>query len=419
MIEIKDKRECCGCRACEQICPKHCISMTEDEQGFLYPHVDSSICINCHLCEKVCPVINQDEPRWPLETYSVTNPDAEICAESSSGGTFYPLAAQIIKDGGSVFGVKFGFDWEVIHAEAQTLAEVKCFMGSKYVQSNTLDTFQRTEERLRAGRKALFSGTPCQIAGLRRYLRHNYGELLLTVEVACHGVPSPAVWREYLKALRQPKAAEAKNTDFQPTLDTPQEPTIVGIKFRDKRNGWEKFGFSAHAAARQGGKNSDSQPTTELGNEEQELLFEPHRENLFMQIFLKNLDLRPSCHSCSAKAGKSGADILLADFWGIRGIHPEQFDSCGVSLVMAYTPLGVKVLNATNLPLRKADYDAAVSCNSAIVRSVPRPKQADKFWRNFHLTGLTKAPAIIASMRPSLLRRALRKLIGKIYHIFK
>ena len=193
MIEIKDKSQCCGCNACVQRCPKQCIAMCEDEEGFLYPEGDEAICIDCGLCENVCPVINQADARIPLQVYAAKNTDEKIRMHSSSGGVFSILAEQTIKQGGVVFGARFDENWEVKHDYTETIDGVSVFRGSKYVQSKTGDTFKQAEQFLKQNRKVLFSGTPCQIVALKRYLKKEYENLLL-VDFICHGVPSPGVW---------------------------------------------------------------------------------------------------------------------------------------------------------------------------------------------------------------------------------
>lgn len=192
MIEIKDKKDCCGCSACVQKCPKQCISLKEDNEGFLYPEVDKSMCINCGLCEKVCPVLHQGESRKPLKVYAAKNQDEEIRRQSSSGGIFTLLAEKTIQDGGVVFGARFDEHWEVKHDYTETIEGLAAFRGSKYVQSRMEDNYRKAEMFLKQGRKVLFSGTPCQVAGLKRFLRKYYGNLL-TIDMVCHGVPSPLV----------------------------------------------------------------------------------------------------------------------------------------------------------------------------------------------------------------------------------
>ena len=238
MVNIKEKKECCGCNACVQICPKQCITMFPDIEGFLYPQVDFNICIDCGLCIKVCPVINQDEPRLPLAVYAAKNKNEEIRLKSSSGGIFTLLAEKIIKEGGVVFGARFDENWEVIHAYTETIEGLEYFRGSKYVQSVIGDNLKKAKQFLEEGRKVLFSGTPCQIAGFKKYLRKKY-ENLLTVEVVCHGVPSPKVWRDYIEYKRA-KRGTGKNS-VSSSLN--ELPVVTGICFRYKSNGWKKFGY--------------------------------------------------------------------------------------------------------------------------------------------------------------------------------
>lgn len=236
MIEIKDKSQCCGCNACVQRCPKQCIAMCEDEEGFLYPEVDEAICIDCGLCENVCPVINQADARIPLQVYAAKNTDEKIRMHSSSGGVFSILAEQTIKQGGVVFGARFDENWEVKHDYTETIDGVSVFRGSKYVQSKTGDTFKQAEQFLKQNRKVLFSGTPCQIVALKRYLKKEYENLLL-VDFICHGVPSLGVWRKYLK---QVIALTCDKIRFRLTLScfSPNGMPLLRV-FRSETNAWD------------------------------------------------------------------------------------------------------------------------------------------------------------------------------------
>ena len=242
MIEIKDKSQCCGCNACVQRCPKQCIA-SEDEEGFLYPEVDEAICIDCGLCENVCPVINQADARIPLQVYAAKNTDEKIRMHSSSGGVFSILAEQTIKQGGVVFGARFDENWEVKHDYTETIDGVSVFRGSKYVQSKTGDTFKQAEQFLKQNRKVLFSGTPCQIVALKRYLKKEYENLLL-VDFICHGVPSPGVWRKYLKQVIALTCDKNTVSSHLKLLLSERNALVEGISFRDKRLGWQKYSFA-------------------------------------------------------------------------------------------------------------------------------------------------------------------------------
>ncbi len=415
MINITNKEDCVGCNACVQICPKQCISMSEDSQGFRYPHVDLNLCINCHLCEKVCPVINQAAPRQPQKVYAAKNNDQAIRQASSSGGIFYALASSIIRQGGVVFGAKFDDKWQVIHSYTETLQGITQFQTSKYVQSDIGQSFLQARAFLNQGRKVLFSGTPCQIAGLKLFLRKDYGDQLLTLDIVCHGVPSPGIWRQYLENLLRQLGAK-ENSDFQSTLND-KMPVITGINFRDKKLGWKKYGFSVHAVVRQDDKNTDFQSTNSPSGAE--IFFQPHYENLYMQGFLSDLYLRPSCYACPAKCGKSHSDITLADFWGIDKSYPQYYADNLYSLVMIKNTGGSDVLSFVKEIVKKeASYEIAVKGNPSIEMSVRKPSNYDAFWHSYAFNGLTAIKNTVRSMRPSIFERVLirfKLLISRMF----
>lgn len=225
MIKITDKSKCCGCEACSQICPKKCITMKPDEEGFMYPIVDESICINCGLCEKTCPELNLQENKNPIDVFAAINPNAEIRLKSSSGGVFFYLAEKIINQGGAVIGACYDKNWRVKHEVAYTLDDVQKMRGSKYVQSRMNDVYLQTKKLLQNGIPVLFSGTSCQIMALKLFLNKEYDKLL-AVELICAGVPSPLLWSKYLKEEVYPKINSS-----QPSQE------ISNIEFREKSKG--------------------------------------------------------------------------------------------------------------------------------------------------------------------------------------
>ena len=361
MLQITDKSQCCGCHACVSVCARQCITMQEDNEGFLYPVVDASTCMDCGLCEKVCPVINQDAPRKPLKVYAAKNRNEEVRRQSSSGGIFTPLAEAVIRDGGVVFGAKFDKEWNVIHAWTDTIEGIADFRGSKYVQSTIGNTYREAREFLKQGRKVLFSGTPCQIAGLRKFLRKEYGNLL-AVDVVCHGVPSPLVWRKYLEETREKLRAErdaGKNTVSSTLMEM---PVITGISFRDKTHGWKKSGFRLRYAAFKAAGNSVSSSA----NDSERTLLQPFPENVFMKGFLSNFYLRPSCYACTARTGKSGSDISIADFWGVQNYYPEFDDDKGIGLVLVNSEKGRKAYEQTNSDSIESTYEQGLNQNPCL-----------------------------------------------------
>lgn len=409
MIDIKEKHNCCGCSACVLVCPKQCISMSADKEGFLYPQVDGAICIDCGLCDKVCPVINQEEPREPLAVYAAKNNNEEIRLKSSSGGIFTLLAEQIIAEGGVVFGARFNESWEVVHDYTETIEGLEPFRGSKYVQSVIGDNFIKAKQFLKDGRKVLFSGTPCQIAGLKKFLRKEY-ENLLTVEVVCHGVPSPMVWRDYLDYKRA-KRAVGKNT-VSSSLN--ELPVIAGISFRDKTNGWKKYAFKISYAASKAAENSLSKSADNTNYE-----ITPFSEDLFMKGFLKNLYLRPSCYHCAARQGKSGADISIADYWGIQSIHPEIDDDKGTGLILINTKQGANYFNSTANQIDSliSSYNKAIMQNPCIVKSVKEPNRRQQFWQNYPISKIDCIEVVCDLMTPSPIVVFAKKVIGKFKRI--
>lgn len=409
MINIINKEDCVGCNACEQICPKQCISSHPDEQGFLYPTVDLQKCIDCHLCEKVCPVINQAEPQAPIAVYAAKNLDNEIRMSSSSGGVFYALAKCIIEEGGVVFGAKFNDNWEVVHDYAETLDGIRLFQGSKYVQSKIGNTFRQAEAFLKAGRKVMFTGTPCQLAGLRLFLRKDYGDQLLKVDVVCHGVPSPMVWNDYLKYIR---TQVGKNS-------ADDMPVITGISFRDKKISWEKFGISCYVALK-GDKNTAS-PAKHL--------FKYHQDNPYFWGFNGDLLLRQSCFNCPSKSGKSHSDITIGDFWHINSIHPTLDTEKGVSMVLIRNQRIKKILSDLNIFTISTSYSDAISCVPSIERSETIPSRYNEFWTMYRNKGIdvliiffnkyrfTKIQKYFKNPLKKILGERILKLIRKIRNI--
>ena len=347
MIELYDKEDCTGCSACTNICPRGCITMNADSEGFLYPKVNTEMCVDCGLCEEVCPMLNKPLPHEIIAVYGAKNKDDSVRFASSSGGMFTLFAEDVIKEDGVVVGAALDENHTVKHCIVDSLDDLQKLRGSKYVQSIIGDTYAKIRSLLRSGKKVLFTGTPCQIAGLKRFLIKPFSNLI-TIDVVCHGVPSPKVYRKHL--------AEIEKTAGEP---------ITCVKFRDKSNGWkqgETLFFTEHSR-----------------------IGAPKRQEPFMRLFLNNLIIRPSCSDCAFNNKRSLADITIADYWGIDKQFPEFDDDKGVTLVIVNTEAGQAVFdNIKNIAdIITTDFERGAEFNLAVAKSLPTHRK-----RGFCFTNL-------------------------------
>jgi len=363
---VTNKSDCTGCGTCYSICPMHCISMEQDSEGFLYPVIDGKNCTKCQKCERSCPAIAQNAPRKPLNLYAVRNPNEEIRYQSSSGGMFTLIAEHMIREEGVVFGARFNDRWEVVHDYTETVEGLVTFRGSKYVQSIIGDTYKQVRNFLENGRRVLYSGTPCQIAGLRNYLQKKYNNLL-TVDMVCHGVPSPLVWRKYL------------NERMGLLVSGGKKHSIQEINFRDKMNGWYNITLSISCVM--GNHSINFMAKNDIKTL---LVAETVTKNSYMKGFFRDLYLRPSCYQCPTRHLKSGSDITIADYWGVRNVLPNFDDGKGISLVMINTESGKQIYELLNKNEIETTYKDAVAGNSAIERSPYLHRMRKIFFRELH-----------------------------------
>lgn len=344
--EITLNSVCMGCHSCMNICPRKCISMEMDEEGFLYPKVDYNICITCNRCINACPTLIVNETFNIPSAFACLNTNEKIRLESSSGGIFTLIAEDILDQNGLVFGARFTDNFELEHDFVEGKKDLVKFRGSKYLQSKIGDTYSITKNFLDLGRTVMFSGTPCQISGLYSFLETETYSNLVTIDLICHGVPSPKVWNKYV-AFRQKKA----------------KSEIQRIAFRNKFEGWKRFSVSFQY-----------KDNTEY---RKNLL-----EDLYMRVFLKDICLRPSCYSCRFKSLSRKSDITLADFWGIENILPEMDDDKGTSLVFVNSEKGQEIFNriSKHMKFKEVDIYEAIKYNPAAIKSAyENPKRSDFF----------------------------------------
>lgn len=317
-----DKKECCGCTACVHVCPVDCITMREDEEGFLYPAIDEEKCIHCHKCERVCPIQNIDDLNTETETFVGYSRDEAIRKQSSSGGVFSVVAEWILKESGVVFGAAFDENFEVHHIAAETQEDLEKLRGSKYVQSRLENVYPEARQYLEMNRKVLFSGTACQIAGLKKYLGQEY-ENLYTIDVLCHGVPSPKIWRMYLEEKKKQHHA-----------------SVEKFEFRNKENGWKNYSINILFSNKQ--------------------RYRVHYfEDRFMKMLLGNIDLRLSCYECPFKDFPRISDMTIGDSWGVEKYMQDMDDDKGTSIILVHSSNGKKMFDSIkkNLVVKEGKLD--------------------------------------------------------------
>ena len=347
--KLAPRERCTGCSSCLDACHSNALSMHRDYEGFLYPKVDTVRCVECGGCTRSCPVLTppkiiSDE----VTCHAARCRDNMVRVESSSGGIFPILAADCLTRGGSVYGCRYDDAHMARHVRITNQVELKALYGSKYLQSETTGIFRLVKTDLKANRPVLFSGTPCQVGALNSFLGHDEPNLL-TMEVICHGVPSPAVWQKYLEELKRniPSSKSWK------------------ISARDKFVSWRKFSMTVCS--------------------ENYIHREIFSQNIFMKIFLKNLSLRPSCFQCCFRQGASGADITLGDFWGIERLQSSLDDDRGVSAVILHTQKAREIWQSIASvilcePCELADITLENPC---YLTSVKYPQKRDYFMQHF------------------------------------
>lgn len=360
--------------------------MQPDEHGFLHPIVDTAKCTDCSLCTQKCPVYMPQHVSAHTDILTGYAKDETLLPGSSSGAIFPVLAAEIIRRGGIVFGASFDDNFDVIHTVAETLPELSALCSSKYVQSRIpTGCYLQVKKLLADGRWVYFSGMPCQVAALKNYLGKEYATLI-TQDTACHSVPSPMVWKDYVAALE--KQHSGKLTSFS---------------FRNKVNGWEGYYIRA--------KFDNSKEFRQ-----------PAAENPYQRGFIKGLYSRSSCFSCRFKGIERCSDITLADYWGVKGIQPEAYNPQGTSLILLHSDKGRALLESCKDKLQiTTAADSAFTFNPAVLTPIPKPARYDEFWTGYgekpfdNLVSAccepTKEELAKERWNRSLLARAIHRLI--------
>ena len=355
-IENLSKEECCGCTACQSICPRSAISMNPDEKGFLYPTIDVSRCVGCGLCYTVCPMKhtlvsegNQSDPDF----YAVKHRSDKVRMNSSSGGMFTAISDWILQQGGIVYGASFNDDFSVSHHRAENIQQRDLFRGSKYVQSNMGKTFLKVKDDLSKNRMVLFSGTPCQVAGLYSFLNRNKvcTDQLFLCDLICHGVPSPKIWRDYIKFISKKYKSNIKS-----------------FLFRNKEYGWRGY-------------------NTKIIFQNGLAVTEGMEINSYSNLFGLDLILRSSCYHCPFTRVRRYSDLTIGDFWGIENSMPDFEDKMGVSLVLVHTKRGEYLFQKVSNDLEKRFLMPEQGMQWNLKRPSVKSPKADAFWKDYQKYG--------------------------------
>ncbi len=403
MKTICDYLACTGCMACMSACAHKAIIMQADDEGFFRPHIDESICTRCDLCREICPVNKPVSPFAPSQTvYSGWSNNEEIRMLSSSGGAFTEIAKPVLNMGGVVFGCILNKDLKAVHSYIESEVDLEKLRGSKYVQSDIGQSFVNAKEFLQEGRQVLFSGTPCQIAGLRNYLRKDYPNLL-TVDLICHGVPTPLMFEEYKKYISQ--AEGFKN--------------LTDVRFRCKKSSWIFFNMTVN------GHVEKTQTKIYEGT---------YYEDPYIRGFLRDYFLRPSCHQCQYNNIRRVSDFTIADWWGYKKACSEDknFRRKGVSLVMVNTPRAATICKQLDMLLKKRTITEAIKTNKSFVTSFPASSQRREFWEYYRTHDFSKVVkkymypeklswdiALLNKYPNTDVMYLFSRIIGKVVRIFR
>lgn len=346
MILMEDKMNCCGCTACYNGCPKKCIEMKEDNEGFKYPVIDKNKCTNCGICNQMCSINDKKENEQKPEVVAAWSKEEENRKSSSSGGCFSEFAKYILQNNGIVYGAKYDENFNVIHSSADTLEELEKLKRSKYAQSDIGKTYQETKQHLENNKSVLFTGTPCQISGLYKFLGKNY-ENLFTCDFICHGVPSAKLYRKY--------------TDY---INKKYNSKIKEINFRNKISGWKEYSVNI-----------------ELENNKR--YREKASKDMYIKAFLIDINSRPSCYNCKFRGIPRIADITLGDFWGINKICPEIDDDKGISVLLINNTKGEKLIEKCKdrLVIKEGfKIEDVIRYNPCVAKPVTPHKNRNKFF---------------------------------------
>ncbi len=382
-VKCIEKSECCGCSACKAVCPKKAITMKPDTEGFLYPEINDK-CINCGLCLKTCKnKINYINNTKNIKAFAAKNNNDDVLKKSSSGGISNALCEYFIKKNGVVYGVVYNENNEVIVEREESINDIEKLYGSKYVWANPKDTFEQVYDDLKKDKLVLFISTSCFVAGLKSFLNIKKCNLdkLFTVDLICHGTPSPALFKDYINYLKN-----KYNFDH--------------FEFRTKIHPW---GY--------GSKNFGCTIYEENGK----AIVDTIDSKLYLQLFFSNYALRPHCHNCEFASVNKPADITIADYWGIKDEHPDFFDEKGVSALLIRTTKGENLLKSLdNVTYIESSIEKISKKQANLNNPSPIKEDRDEFWNLYYKKGFKTISKKYAGLSiKNKLKSKIKKMLNK------
>lgn len=394
IVQFEEKKDCCGCAACMNICPTNAIHLKSDKSGFMFPIINHEWCIKCRKCIDVCAYQNVPvAKKEPLSTYVAINKNNDILSYSASGGIFGAVSAFIYEKKGVIFGCAYDENMEPKHIGIESKSDITMLQGSKYVQSSIETTFTEAKKNLDDGRWVFYTGTPCQIAGFKSYLGKDY-EKLITADIVCHGVPSAEFFISYIRCL------EGKLNG-----------KVIDFRFRDKTKGWGKTGKVSYQKS---GKTKEKLMTP--------------RASSYYHYFLKGYTFRESCYECKYACGSREGDFTMGDYWGIESAHSEIETDKGVSVLLVNSEKGILLLEELMkyLNLTPSTFELAKAENIQLNRPTSKSNMRESILRTWRDGGyedvegefyrvnkrdirLTK----LKMMVPEPIKRNIKRVIGR------
>ena len=385
-IIIESKQNCCGCEVCANACPNDCIRFETDSEGFHYPVVDESRCINCGKCIKVCQLTGLNKVGrivFNREFYAAVNNNREKRMQESSGGVFSVLSEKILQSGGIVYGVAMNdncYGCSFLRADNSGLLER--LYGSKYIQARANDVYIRVKEDLISGKSVLFSGTPCQVNGLKCFLGREFPNLY-TIDCICHGVPSPKIWRKNIQCIERKRGKK-----------------VTSVNFRSKKRGWNSFSILVYSGT-------------------DKLYDAVFRMDPYMRLMLEDIDLRPSCYYCASKDDRRLSDLTLGDFWGCEEYYPEMNENDnGTSAVIINSEKGKTLLKCVEdkLKICKIEYSQMAAKNHCYYESVSIPAARESFFSDVNTLSFTELQKKYVHISK---KRRIKDLLRRTTEIFR